>query len=41
VLGLLALDVGIDDRLTAGLPGGALLLGRERKIDGHLYTYTY
>ena len=38
-LGLLALDVGIDDRLAARLAGGALLLGRELQIDGHLSIY--
>ena len=37
-LGLLALDVGVDDRLAARLAGGALLLGRELQIDSHLYT---
>src|SRR6195256_5284231 len=29
----------VDDGLTAALPCGALLLGRELQIDGHLYTY--
>ena len=35
---LLALDVGIDDRLAARLPGGALGLGRQLQIDRHLST---
>ena len=38
-LSLLALDVGVDDGFAAGLAGGALLLGRELKIDSHLCTY--
>ena len=38
-LGLLALDVGIDDRLAARLAGGALLLRRELQIDRHRSTY--
>ena len=37
-LGLLALDVGVDDRLAARLAGGALGLGHELQIDGHLFT---
>jgi hypothetical protein len=36
---VLALDVGVDDRLAAALARGALLLGDELQIDGHLYTY--
>ena len=39
-LGLLALDVGVDDRLAARLAGGALGLGHELQIDGHLFTNT-
>jgi hypothetical protein len=35
----LALHVGIYDGRAAGLAGGALLLGRELKIDGHLSIY--
>ena len=38
---LLALDVGIDDRLAARLAVRALGLGRELQIDRHLYTTTY
>ena len=38
-LGLVALDVGVDDGLAARLAGGALLLGSELQIDRHLYTY--
>jgi hypothetical protein len=37
--GGLALDVGIDDRLTAGLAGRALLLRGELQIDAHLFEY--
>ena len=32
---LIALDVGVDDRLAARLAGGALPLRREFQIDGH------
>ena len=39
--GVFALDVGIDDRLAAGLAGGTLLLRGELQIDGHLCTYIY
>ncbi len=39
LLGLLALDVGVDDGFAAALAGGALLLGREFQIDAHQYTY--
>ena len=35
---LLALDVGVDDRLAARLAGRALGLRRELQIDGHLST---
>ena len=38
---VLALDVGIDDGLAAGLAGGALGLGGELEIDGHRSTNTY
>ena len=38
-LGLLALDVGVDDRLAARLAGRALGLRRELQIDGHLFKY--
>ena len=38
-LGLLALDVRVDDRLAAGLAGGALLLRGQLQIDSHLFTY--
>ena len=37
-LGLVALDVGVDDGLAARLARGALLLGRQLQIDGHLFT---
>ena len=40
-LGLLALDVGVDDRLAARLAGRALGLGRQLQIDAHLSTYIY
>jgi hypothetical protein len=33
--GVLALDVGMDDRLAARPPGRALLLGDELELDGH------
>ena len=37
---VLALDVGVDDRLAAGLAGGALLLGGKLQIDGSsIYGY--
>jgi hypothetical protein len=36
---LLALYVGVDDRVATGLPGGALLLRGELQIDSHLSTY--
>ena len=32
---VLALDVGVDDRLAAGLAGRSLLLRRELQIDSH------
>jgi hypothetical protein len=38
-LGLGALDVGIDDRLTTGLAVGTLGLRSELQIDRHLSTY--
>ena len=38
-LGLLALDVGVDDGLAAGLARGALLLRSQLQIDGHQSTY--
>ena len=38
-LGLRALDVGIDDRLAAGLADRALLLRDKLQIDSHLFTY--
>jgi hypothetical protein len=38
-LRLLALDVGVDDRLAAGLAGGSLLLRGQLQIDSHQYTY--
>ena len=38
-LGLLALDVGIDDRLTARLAGRALVLWSELQIDSHLFEH--
>jgi hypothetical protein len=38
--GLMALHVGVDDGLAAGLPGRALLFGSELQIDGHqIYVY--
>ena len=38
-LGLIALDVGVDDRLAARFADGALLLRSELQIDSHLSTY--
>ena len=38
-LGVLALDVGIDDWLTTGLAVGALGLRSKLQIDRHLSTY--
>ena len=38
-LGLLALDVWVDDRLAARLSCWALLLRGEFQIDAHLFTY--
>jgi hypothetical protein len=35
---MLALDVGVDDRLAARLAGGALGLGSQFQIDRHQYT---
>ena len=35
-LGLHALEIGVDNRLTAGFAGGPLLLGRQLDIDRHL-----
>jgi hypothetical protein len=37
-LGLLALDVGVYDRLAAALTRRALLLGRELQTHSHRYT---
>ena len=37
--GLLALDVGIDDRLATRLAGRALLLGGQLQIDRHRSMY--
>jgi len=34
-----ALNVGVDDRLTARLASRALLLWGKLQIDGHQYTY--
>ena len=36
---LVAVDVGVDDRLTAALPGRTLLLRDQLQIDGHRSTY--
>ena len=36
---LVALDLGVDDRLAAPLTGGTLVLGRQLQIDRHRYTY--
>ena len=38
---LLALHVGVDDRLTTGIARRALGLRSELQIDGHLSTYIY
>ena len=38
-LGLVSLDIGVDDRLAARLAGRALLLGSELQIDGHQCTF--
>jgi hypothetical protein len=38
---LLALNVGIDDRIAAALTGRSLLLGRQLQIDMHQSIYTY
>ena len=40
-LGLASLDVGVDDRLTAGLALGTLLLRGQLQIDSHRSTYIY
>jgi hypothetical protein len=40
-LGLLALDIGINDRLATRLAGGSLGLGGQLQIDSHLFTYIY
>ena len=34
---LVALNVGVDDRLAAGLARGALALRRQLQIDSHLF----
>ena len=38
---VVAIDIGVDDRLATALTGGSLLLGGQLQIDVHQSTYIY